>query len=130
MNARARFTAAAVLTLLAWIPAVAEAQELTLSYVVLTSEQQGPVVTGTMRIEVANTGAGAMQNVDVRLATPGPNSIEKGVFQFGNVPARGSRAVTGRFTFDATSQAPLLWRIDSDRSTARRRPTARLRTFR
>lgn len=90
------------------------ADAVALRYAVVTAQQEGPVVRGTLRVEVQNLTDGTLQNVDVRLANPGANSIDKGLFQIGSIPAGEARSVVGGFVFNASSPAPILWRVDYD----------------
>ena len=90
------------------------ANDVAVRYSVLESSKEGPVTKGTMRVEAQNLAPGSMRNLDLRLAQPAPNSIEKGLFQFGTVPAGEVRSVTGGFIFDADFTGPVFWRVDYD----------------
>jgi len=93
------------------------AADLTVRYSIQPAEHNGLIVRGTIKVMVSNLTDGALRNVDLRLPNPGPNSIEKGLFQFGTVPGGEARIVTGGFIFDSAfyaSGAPLPWKVDYD----------------
>jgi len=99
------------------ISTVLYADELAIRYSILSAESNGIAVKGTIRVEVQNLSNSNVKNVDLRLAHSGPYSIEKGLFQFGGIPAAGAKVVTGSYLFDEASIASgalLLWRVDYD----------------
>ncbi len=99
------------------IGSVSFAADPAVRYGTVSSDRDGIVVKGTIRVEVRNLTGGNMKNVDLRVAHPGPYSITKGLLQFGGIPAGDAKVVTGSYLFDEAALAariPLRWRIDYD----------------
>ncbi|MBI4379172.1 MAG: hypothetical protein HY578_08765 [Nitrospinae bacterium] len=104
-------------TLMLAMGSVSFAGEPVVRYAIITAERDGVTVKGTIRVEVHNLGGGDMKNVDLRVAHPESYSIEKGLFQFGSIPAGDTNIVTGSYLFGEAVLAagtPLLWRVDYD----------------
>lgn len=96
---------------------VSFAGEPVVRYVIVSAERDGVTVKGTIRVEVHNLIGDDMKNVDLRIAHQGPYSIEKGLFQFGNIPSGDLNVVTGSYIFDqaaVAAGASFLWRVDYD----------------
>ena len=95
------------------------AADLDIHYSIINSHNTGHGVQGLIEVRVVNTSQQAVRNVDLRLAQPGGNAIDKGAFQFGTIPARQTRVQVGRFVFGGQtvqSGKPILWRVDYDDS--------------
>jgi len=90
------------------------AADLAVRYSLQPLEDNGLIVRGTIKVMVNNLAGGTLRNVDLRLAQPGPNSIEKGLFQFGTIPAGEARSISGGYLFDKLSGAPIVWKVDYD----------------
>lgn len=106
-------TLSLLLVALGSIPARSAPNDVSVTYEILTAESRGTVQTGTISVQVRNGSGTGLRNVDLRLANPGPSWIEKGLFQFGTIPAGEVRVVTGLFAFD-TSSPPRQWRVEFD----------------
>jgi hypothetical protein len=101
----------------ALVSGVSHAGDLAVRYSLGVVEAKGPLTTGTVNVTVSNVGKSVLRNVDVRLALPGPNAIEKPLLQLGTIPAGEARVAQGRFMFDSAFHAsgtPLAWRVDYD----------------
>ena len=104
-------------TLMLAMGSVSFAGEPVVRYAIISAERDGVTVKGTIRVEVHNLGGGDMKNVDLRVAHPESYSIEKGLFQFGSIPAGDTNIVTGSYLFGEAAHAAwtsLLWRVDYD----------------
>lgn len=98
----------------------AQAAEFRLSYSAIEWVPFGDALKATMRVEVRNVGPSALANVDVTIAHPGIDAMDRAPLQLGALPAGEARnAVTG-FVFSARNDAPLVWRIQFDEDGARR----------
>jgi hypothetical protein len=112
---------AGALTLALWfisIPAL-HASDISVRYSLQPLGGTAAVVRGTIDVIVSNTTKEALRNVDLRLAQPGLNSLEKPLLQLGTIPSGESRVAKAGFIFDAASYssgAPLPWRVDYDAS--------------
>ncbi len=121
MKAPKKIIAVSILLGLTLISGTAYASDIAVTYSLLTKEDNGVVIKGTIRVEVRNLTNRSLHNVDLRLAHPGPNFIEKGLFQFGSIPSGETRVVSGGFLFEKTSGAPIMWKVDYDDSTGAHR---------
>lgn len=106
-------TLSLLLVALGSIPARSAPNDVSVTYEIVTAESRGTVQTGSISVQVRNGSGTGLRNVDLRLANPGPSWIEKGLFQFGSIPAGEVRVVTGLFAFD-TSGPPRQWRVEFD----------------
>jgi hypothetical protein len=112
---------AGVIALALWfisIPAL-HASDLSVRYALQPVQGTGNVVRGTIDVIVANSTREALRNVDLRLAQPGLNSLEKPLLQLGTIPPGESRVAKAGFVFDSafySSGVPLPWRVDYDAS--------------
>jgi PPE-repeat protein len=113
-------TSTLVSILALWCASIAgasAADDVAVRYSLQAAAGKGALATGTINVIVSNLSNGALRNVDLRLAQPGPNSIEKPLLQFGTIPAGEARIAKGSFIFDAgfhASGATLLWKVDYD----------------
>jgi hypothetical protein len=93
------------------------AADLAVRYSTRLIEGTGTLVKGTIDVTVSNTTKEALRNVDLRLAQPGLNSIEKPLLQFGTIPPGEARIAKASFIFDSafySSGAPVPWRVEYD----------------
>ena len=93
------------------------AADLIIQHSIVTQRTIGDQVTGVLRVEVHNLSATSRRNVNVRLASPPPNSIERGLFQFDNISAGQVGVTEGQFLFEpalANGDHSILWHIDYD----------------
>lgn len=110
---------AGVIALALWfisIPAL-HASDISVRYALQPLQGSGNVVRGTIDVIVSNTTREALRNVDLRLAQPGLNSLEKQVLQLGTIPPGESRIAKAGFVFDSafySSGAPIPWKVDYD----------------
>ena len=79
--------AAQAVLLVVAVPGVMSAADPALTVRVLSAQDDGPVIRDQIRIEVFNPGSETWRNVNVRLATPGANSIERDLVQLGEIAA-------------------------------------------
>lgn len=117
MRALRRLVALTLLVSLSAIAETSSADDLTLRYSIVSAESDGTIVRGIIRVLVQNLTDNDLQNVDLRPFLRGINYIERGLLQFGKVPARDIRFLAGRFSFDPTlfaSDQPIVWQVDYD----------------
>jgi len=99
-------------------PQVCIAVDLMIQYSILDSETlEDGTVRGDMQVLVINQTAAELYNVDLRLEDAGFNQIDKGVYQFGAVPAGEGRVHVASFMFSEefpVSYPEILWRVDYD----------------
>lgn len=102
------------------VPQVCLAEDLMIQYSILDSETyEDGTVQGRMQVSVFNQTAADLYNVDLRLDKTGSNYIEKGVYQFGSIPAGKGRFHDGSFMFSEEfliSDPEILWQVDYDNS--------------
>jgi len=110
---------AGVIALALWfisIPAL-HASDISIRYSLQPLQGTAAVVRGTIDVTVSNTTKEALRNVDLRLAQPGLNALEKQVLQLGTIPPGEARIAKAGFILDAafyTSGAPIPWKVDYD----------------
>lgn len=96
------------------------AEDLMIQYSIIDSETyEDGTVQGRMEVSVFNQTTADLKNVDLRLGLPGSSQIEKGVYQFGSIPAGEGLIYDGFFMFleDAlVSGQGILWQVDYDNS--------------
>lgn len=96
------------------------AEDLMIQYSILDSETyEDGTVQGRMEVSVFNQTTADLNNVDLRLGLPGSSQIEKGVYQFGSIPAGYGLVHYGFFTFSEdflVSDPEILWQVDYDNS--------------
>ena len=114
MNAHQVLVKAAAL-LSTTIGLAASATDVHLHYSSLAWSDSGESLRGTMRIEVRNIGAAQIRNVDVSLAHPGADAIERNLLQLGTIPAGGLKSGDVGFEISARSSTPLFWRVRYDK---------------
>src|SRR5437870_4191681 len=107
-------TVAVCLLLLLAVPLYCSANDVVLNYSLLEGRTVGHLWQGSVRVEVRNVGSGGLRNVDLRLALPSVDSLERNLFQFGGIPKGQSRSMNGGIVLDTSSSAPLLWKVDYD----------------
>jgi hypothetical protein len=95
-------------------PAPAAGADVVLRYALRASQTVGAHTSGSVTVEIYNLSGKTLDNVDVRLAQPGSNAIERGLLQLGRVAIGQTGRATGGYTFTAANGAPLLWRVDYD----------------
>ena len=102
------------------VPQVCFAEDLMIQYSILDSETyEDGTVQGRMQVSVFNQTTADLYNVDLRLDKTSSNYIEKGVYQFGAIPAGAGRFHDGFFMFSedlSASNSPILWQVDYDNS--------------
>src|SRR5689334_11122448 len=93
----AAFAAVLIVRLIA--PPNLAGADLNIHYSIIHSQISGHGVQGLIEGRVVNTSHRAVSNVDLRLAQPGGNAIDKDLFQFGTIPPRQARVQVVRFVF-------------------------------
>jgi hypothetical protein len=104
-------------------PARSFADDLVLDYSLLDGQSIANLWKGTVKVEVRNLSRGDVRNVDLRLAMPSVDQIEKSLLQLGGIPSGQSRTGSAGLILDAGSSAPLLWKVDYDDAAGAHRQT-------
>lgn len=80
----------------------------------------GDQLKGTLRIEVRNLTGGEIRGVEVGIAHPGIDALERGGIQFAAIRAGDVGVATSGFLFSARADAPLIWRVRYEQGGAGR----------
>ena len=115
-----RLFAGSALTALAFMAGGAQAADVHLGYAGLEWSPFGDSMRGTLRIEIRNVSNAEMRNVDVAIANPGVDSLERTLLQFGTILAGDVRVTTARFIFSTVKEDPLVWRVEYDQDGERK----------
>lgn len=105
------------LLLLLVIPQMVWANEIIVHYQITDSASIGEMVHGQMQVEVQNLTGSDLQNVDLRVDSPGSIIFEKEVLQLGAIPAGGVGVVNSQFDSPVDGLAsgnPFIWLVDYD----------------
>jgi hypothetical protein len=103
--------------LLLLIPQMVWANEIIVHYQITDSAGIGGMVHGQMQVEVQNLTGSDLQNVDLRVDSPGSIMFEKEVLQLGVIPAGGVGVVSSQFDSPVGGLAsgnPFIWLVDYD----------------
>lgn len=117
MKAQKKVMVFSILLTLIVLPGFSFAEDLAVHYSILSSERDGMILRGAMRVEVRNLTNGDLRNVDLRLPQPGIKEVENGLFQLGSIPDNEARIVIGGFLFEEAliaSGEPIIWQVDYD----------------
>ena len=99
------------------LPSPGVAADVAVSCELTDVENVGDTLVARATMTVANSTAGEIKNVDLRLDAAGINALIQRVMQVGSIPASEVRIGSGLIRLDpdsVESGEPLIWRIDYD----------------
>ncbi|MZH02194.1 MAG: hypothetical protein F3745_01975 [Nitrospinae bacterium] len=99
------------------IPQMVWANEIIVHYQITDSASIGEMVHGQLQVEVQNLTDSDLQNVDLRVDSPGSVIFENEVLQLGAIPAGGVVVVSSQFDSPVDGLAsgnPFIWLVDYD----------------
>jgi len=117
INVKQTLSTAVLLITLLIAARVSVANDMAVNYTILESKVEGTMVRGRMAVQVLNLASVVARNVILRLAVAGPNSIETGLYQLGQIPSGEARVVNGEFFMDQEfygSGQRIVWQVDYD----------------